>query len=244
MSESASVCPNCGAANPRENRFCQNCGTDLTAPSAGPGARSFETPGSEVAIGIAPVYSGTDPLLDFNVDYPDVLSRWRIFVKWLLAIPHFVVLYVLAFVIGIVAIIAWFAILITARYPRGLWDLTLKYYRYVANVTAYSIWLQRDEYPPFWEGDYPVRLSLQYPDRLSRWKIFFKWLLVLPSLFVWFFVAIAALVAVFIAFFAILFTARMPEGLFTFITGTQRWYYRMQAYLYLMTDRYPPFSLD
>jgi Domain of unknown function (DUF4389)/zinc-ribbon domain len=244
MSESATVCPNCGAANPRENRFCENCGTDLTAPSAGPGARSSGTPGSEVAIGIAPVYSGTDPLLEFNVDYPDVLSRWKIFVKWLLAIPHFVVLYILGYVISVVTIIAWFAILITGQYPRGLWDFMLKYFRYYANVTAYAFWLQRDEYPPFWEGDYSLRLSLQYPDHLSRWKIFVKWLLVIPNAFVLAFVLLAAFVAAVVAFFAILITGRMPEGIFAFITGSQRWNYRVQTYVLLMTDRYPPFSLD
>ena len=92
--------------------------------------------------------------------------------------------------------------------------------------------------------DYPARFDVEYPERLSRWKIFVKWLLVLPHLIVLVFLAIAANVVVIIAWFAILFTGRYPRGMFDFVAGVIRWWIRVQSYAHwLMTDRYPPFSL-
>ena len=94
-------------------------------------------------------------------------------------------------------------------------------------------------------GSSPFRpdLTLAYPDHLSHWKILVKWLLVIPAAFVWSFVAMAAVLAVIVAWFIILVTGKMPRGIFDFITGTNQWGYRITAYTNLMTDRYPPFSL-
>src|SRR3990172_11276123 len=90
--------------------------------------------------------------LRFDVEYPEKLSRWLIFVKWLLAFPHFLILYALSGVASVITFIAWFAILFTKRYPRGLFDLVVNIYRWGANVGAYT-GLFRDEYPPFsWEA--------------------------------------------------------------------------------------------
>jgi hypothetical protein len=191
-----------------------------------------------------PTYPGSDPELTFEIDYPETLSRWKIFVKWLLAIPHWISLWVMGFVAGILLFVAWFAILITGRFPRGMWDFMLLYLRWSANVYAYSVTLQRDEYPPFGDATYPVHLNLEYPQSLSRWLIFVKWLLVIPHLIILYLLVIAASVVIFIAWFAILITGSYPRGLFDFVTGVGRWILRVYAYTYLMTDRYPPFSLD
>jgi Domain of unknown function (DUF4389) len=182
----------------------------------------------------------------FSVEYPERLSRWKIFVKWLLAIPHLIIVYLLQAVASVMVLIAFFAILFTKRWPRGMFDFMVQIQRWTLNVTAYSITLMRDEYPPFGgdEGGYPLRLELDYDDNLSRWMIFVKWLLVIPHLIILLFLYVAAVVVVFIAFFAILFTARYPRGMFDFVEGTLRWWIRVQAYApWLMTDRYPPFSL-
>jgi len=184
------------------------------------------------------------PRLQLGVEYPDRLSRFLIFVKWLLAIPHFIVLGLLAVAVGIVTFVAWFAILITGRYPEGLWRFTLGYYAWSNRVNAY-VGLMRDEYPPFsFEGAYPAWLSLQYPTRLSRLMIFIKWLLIIPHTIVLYFVGIAASVVALIAWFAILFTGKYPEGLFRFYEGYMRWSNRANAYVMLLTDDYPPFTLD
>ena len=181
----------------------------------------------------------------FDVEYPEELSRWLIFVKWILAIPHFIVLYGLGLVAMALTFIAWFAILFTKRYPRELFDFVVNINRWSANVTAYFS-LLRDEYPPFsWDaGLYPLTYDVEFPEELSRWLIFVKWILVIPHIIVMLFLFIGVFIAQTIAFFAILFTKRFPESLFTFLVGVNRWSVRVNAYINLMRDEYPPFSLE
>jgi hypothetical protein len=193
-----------------------------------------------------PVAGATDYPARYDVEYPERLSRWKIFVKWLLAIPHFIIVYLLQIVAGLMTIVAFFAILFTKKWPRGMFDFMVQIQRWTENVLVYALTLQRDEYPPFSgdEGEYPVRLEVDYDENLSRWLIFVKWLLVIPHLIVLMFLFIAAYVVVFIAFFAILFTGKYPRGMFDFVVGVFRWTVRVNAYgQWLMTDRYPPFSL-
>src|SRR5690349_5337874 len=113
------------------------------------------------------------PLLHYEVAYPERLSRLLILVKWLLILPHAFVLSVLGIALYVTSMVAWFAILILGRYPRPLWDFALMVLRWHANITAY-LYLQRDEYPPFGEADYPVWFDLAYPTRLSRFLTFVK----------------------------------------------------------------------
>jgi hypothetical protein len=231
-------CPVCGAPLADDDRFCPNCGAQIGPAYLASSELARVQPPSDVAL-----WPSSDPLLGLNVDYPDRLSRWKIFVKWLFAIPHFIVLSFFNMLVAIIVWIAWFVILFTKRYPESLYKLVLTYMRWTANVNAY-VMFQRDEYPPFGEGPYPVQLDLPYPAELSRWMIFIKWLLVIPSIIVYAFVGLALLVGLFIAWWAILITGSMPRGLFDFITGFNRWGYRINAYTWLMTDKYPPFSLD
>ena len=194
----------------------------------------------ETAVAGAPGYP-----LRFDIEYPEQLSRWLIFVKWLLPIPHFLILYALSAVANVITFIAFFAILFTGRYPRGLFDFVVNIYRWQENVFAYYA-LFRDEYPPFsWEaGKYPVTFEVDYPESLSRWMIFVKWLLAIPHIIVLLFLYIVALVVWVIVWFAILFTGRFPRGLFDFLVGVSRWRLRVNPYaLLLLRDDYPPFSL-
>lgn len=185
----------------------------------------------------------------FDVEYPDELSRWLnnpflLWIKWILAIPHFLIVYALSAVAQVIAIIAFFAILFTKKYPQGLFDFAVNILRWQANVMAYA-GMMRDEYPPFsWEaGGYPVTFEVDYPEELSRFAPLYKWILVIPNAIVLFFVEIVAIVLWIIAGFAILFTGQFPRGMFDFIVGTLRWSYRLNAYaFYLFTDEYPPFS--
>src|SRR5690606_2202670 len=148
--------------------------------------------------------------LMFDVAYPERLSRLLIFVKWLLAIPHLFILYFLNIAAGVVSIIAWFAILLTGRYPRGLWDFVLLFERWSTNVAVYA-YLLRDESPSSGDWRSPVLFDLEYPERLSRLLIFVKWLLVIPHLFILAFLGLAAGVVSFIGFFAILITGCYPR---------------------------------
>jgi Domain of unknown function (DUF4389) len=187
-----------------------------------------------------------------EVDRPERIANWRPIVQWLLAIPHFIILYVLGIVAEIVVIIGWFAILFTGRLPEGLANLVCLYIRYNNRTVAYAGFL-REEYPPFnFEtvapdpGTYPpVRTGFDTElENRNRLTVAFRIILVIPQIIVLAVVGFLAFLASIIAFFAVLFTGRWPEGLRTFVVGVMRWNTRVSAYLYLLTDAYPPFSLD
>ncbi len=181
----------------------------------------------------------------FDVAYPERLSRWLIFVKWLLAIPQLIVIYLLRIVATILTFLSWFAILFTGRYPKAFFEFSSGVLRWEANVFAY-VGLLRDEYPPFsWEpGEYPLTLDIDRVPRQSRFRLFIRWFAIIPHQIVFFFVAVAALFTTFLAWFAILFTGRYPRGLFKFGVGVMRWFMRMEAYQYLLRDEYPPYSVN
>jgi hypothetical protein len=190
------------------------------------------------------------------------LSRWLWLVKWLLAIPHYIVLAFLWAAFAVLTFVAFFAILFTGRYPRGIFDFNLGVLRWTWRVSFYSYGaLATDRYPPFTLAevpDYPATLDIAYPGQLSRGLVLVKWwLLAIPHFFV-----LAALlgwgaswdrdwaapglitVLVVIAGFVLLFTTCYPRGLFDLVLGLDRWVARVVAYVGLMTDTYPPFRLD
>ncbi|HLC28841.1 MAG TPA: DUF4389 domain-containing protein [Dehalococcoidia bacterium] len=182
--------------------------------------------------------------LHFDVEYPEALNRWLVLVKWLLVIPHLLVLWALGLVASIIVFIAFFAILFTRKFPQGLFEFVANYFRWSLNVSVYYS-LMRDEYPPFsWDaGQYPVTLEVDYAQELNRWLPLIKWLLIIPHFLVLLVLGIVVSVIWIIAFFVILFTKRYPRGLFDFVAGFFRWAYRVNVYYYLMRDEYPPFSL-
>jgi hypothetical protein len=188
----------------------------------------------------------------FTVDHPERITNWKPLVQWLLAIPHYIVLYALGIVSEVVAIISWFAIVFTGKLPDGLANLICLYVRYNNRTMAYAAFL-REEYPPFTfetvpadPGTYPpVRTGFvpELEDR-NRLTVGFRFILVIPQLIVLSVLGLVAFLAAVIAFFAVLFTGSWPEGLRTFVVGVMRWSTRVSAYFYLLTDEYPPFSLD
>jgi hypothetical protein len=104
----------------------------------------------------------------------------------------------------------------------------------------------RDDYPPFGGGnpEYPVRVEIEYPEKLSRLLIFVKWLLAIPHFIILALLAIVGFAVYVIAWFAILFTGRFPRSMFDFLVGIGRWDLRVYAYIWLMRDEYPPFSMS
>jgi hypothetical protein len=142
------------------------------------------------------------------------------------------------------AIIAWFAILFTRSHPRGIWDFTHYFMRWRSRAMAYMA-LLRDEYPPFGDGEYAVTYRVEYPtEGRDLWAVGLRIIYVIPHLIVLFFLSIAWIITAVIAWFAILFTGEYPEGLYKFAVGYLRWTVRVETYLYLMRDEYPPFPLE
>ena len=206
--------------------------------------------------------------IDGELD-PNV-GRWLWLVKWLLAIPHYIVLAFLWLTLLVLTVVAFFAILVTGRYPRGIFDFNLGVLRWTWRVAFYSYAaLGTDRYPPFTLDDvaeYPARLQVEYPERLSRGLVLVKWwLLAIPHYLVvgiflgggsyaaaqaderaWGAGFQGGLIGLLVLFagVALLFTTRYPRGLFDVVLGLDRWVARVAAYVLLMRDEYPPFRLD
>jgi hypothetical protein len=206
--------------------------------------------------------------LEGKLDPP--VSRWLWLVKWVLIIPHVFVLVFLWFAFVASTVVAFFAILLTGRYPRAIFDFNVGVLRWSWRVAFYSYnALGTDQYPPFTLADlpdYPARLEVDYPPSLSRGLVLVKWwLLALPHYLIvsvfaggawagygaandsnWTWSSSGGLIELLVCISAIvlLFTGSHPRQLFDFIMGMNRWVFRVAAYATLMTDRYPPFRLD
>jgi hypothetical protein len=127
-----------------------------------------------------------------------------------------------------------------------MWDYMAGFYRWTLRVTAYLL-LMTDRYPPFTLGetaDDNVHLHAEYPVRVERWRPFVAWLLVLPYLVVASLILAVAQVCSFLAFFTIIFTKRIPDGIFDIMRVALNWQMRANLYSYWMSTRYPPFSWD
>lgn len=202
--------------------------------------------------------------LDARIDTP--LSRWLWLVKWVLVIPHIVVLVFLWIALGVSTVVAGFSILFTGRYPRGIFDFNVGVMRWSWRVSFYTLsGFATDRYPPFSlqpDPDYPARFEVEYPERLSRGLVLVKWwLLALPHYLIvgvfaggwgigplgsWRSAGGSGLIAI-VAFISVVitaFTGRYPQALFDFLMGMNRWCFRVMAYAALMRDEYPPFRFE
>ena len=200
-----------------------------------------------------------------NIDYPERLDRLTTFFRIIWIIPILVIFSLLS-ATGNETVITesgeqvvstgggisgglWLAtilmIVVRVRYPRWWFDFARELTRFGTRVGAYLA-LLTDRYPSTVE-EQSVHLEIDYPDvgrDLNRWLPLVKWLLAIPHYVVLIVLWLAAIVAVVIAWFAILVTGRYPRGLFDFVEGVGRWSLRVVAYAFLLvTDRYPPFSL-
>jgi Domain of unknown function (DUF4389) len=193
------------------------------------------------------------------------LSRWLWLVKWILALPRYMVLAVLWIGVVLLTGVAFLAILLTGRYPRTIFDFNVGVFRWSWRVAFYSyLALGTARYPPFTLRDvpeYPARLDVQYPERLSRGLVLVGWwLLAIPRYMVvailvgggylvtgtWGITYYGGLIGVLVAFagVAVLITSRYPRESLDLVLGLDRWVVRVADYVFLMRDEYPPFRLD
>ena len=247
---------------------------DLPPAAGEPGADQLDATGRPVvaaglaATGAAAGMGSYPARLEGRIE--SGLSRWMWLVKWLLALPHIVLLAFLFTAYIVTTIIAGFSILFTTRYPRGLFDFNVGVVRWGWRVSFYCFSpVASDQYPPFslLPADYPASFDVDYPVTLNRWLPLVKWLLAIPHLIivglftnglVWWVEDLSAAggdqvlrisggvieILTLIALFILLFTGRYPQGMFDLVMGMERWVYRTWAYVGLMTDDYPPFRFD
>jgi len=203
-----------------------------------------------------------------KVGYSDRLSRLTTFFRFFMLIPQYFIFYFVSIAAYVVMFLAWWAILFTGRYPEVFFNFITWWLRWAARLTGYS-YLLTDRYPPFSgkvEADYPIIFEVESPEKLSRLTTFFRlpvipmpvmilgdgwrWQIqptaglpmALPHYIVLWFISIAASIILFLSWWAILFTGRYPRVFFDFITWWFRWGMRIYGYVYLVTDKYPPFS--
>jgi uncharacterized protein DUF4389 len=193
-------------------------------------------------------------------DPTEPLSRWLWLVKWLLLIPHFICLILLWITLVLAAIAAFFVLLFTGRYPRGLFDWNVGVLRWTWRVSFYGYSaLGTDRYPPFTMGDvpdYPARLEIDYPQQQRRGlPLIGWWLLGIPQYLIAGLLSGSAVgwgrygggvdgVLVFVIAMLLLFKNRYPRDVFDVLMGFNRWTMRVAVYALLMTPQYPPFRLD
>jgi hypothetical protein len=191
---------------------------------------------------MAPAYPVT---LDIDPAAPQ--NRLTVLLRIFLMIPHAIILAILAIPAVIITLIAWFVILITGSYPAGMANFVANVLHWGARFSGYSS-LLTDKYPPFALGAdaaYPIRAGIDpQASGRNRLTVFFRVIMIIPHYVILYFLQLAAQVVVFISWFILLFTGSMPAGLHNFVTGYQRWNLRYTAYALLLTDEYPPFSLN
>ena len=181
-----------------------------------------------------------------ELSFPPNRGLWL--VKWLLAIPHWIILFFLGIGSFVVWFIAWWAVLFTARYPRWMFSYITGVMRWQWRVSFYAGVLGTDRYPPFGfasDDDYPADLYVKYPERLSRVKVIFKWwLLAIPHyIIVYFFGGLAFAVSI-ITGIILLFTGKFRDDLFGVQMAINRWKWRVNGYTSFLYDDYPPFEFD
>jgi len=194
--------------------------------------------------------------VNYEIERPAAYNRWTVAFRIFLAIPQLILVGgglqlglhysnggVLTAVLSVLVLFAWVAILFTGRFPPAILSFSLMIFRWSQNVHAYLA-LQAAPYPPFSDGPYPLRISIEPASHYNRWSVAFRLFLVIPHIIVLIFLGIAQFIVSVIAWFAILFTGQYPEGLWDFTVGVSRWQARVMAYLCLFVDEYPPFRLS
>jgi len=186
--------------------------------------------------------------ISYDAD-PALVGRNRLttFFRYIVAIPWLIVAYVYGIVAEIAAIIAWFAIVFTGKYPEGLYNFNAGYLRMTTRVNGFE-YLLADEWPPFGgdeEPGYPIRIGVAPPlDEYNRMKTLLRLIIGIPVMLLAVVQGIILAVCTLIAWFVILFTGKLPEGLFNPMRSAVAYLTRASGYALLITEDYPPFTYE
>jgi hypothetical protein len=245
----------------RRERPTEQASPTWAPPTWAPPANAPSSAPTPIGSGATRTYPAR---LDGHVD--PTTSRWLWLVKWILVIPHAIVLAFLWMAAFVLTVLAGFSILFTGRYPRAIFDFNVGVMRWTWRVVFYAFGaFATDRYPPFTlaaDPNFPADFAVAYPEQLSRGLVLVKWwLLAIPQYIVaaffaggwsagfhgaWRAVAGYGLIGILALISAVILgvRGRYPDSLFDFIMGMNRWCYRVLAYVALMRDEYPPFRLD
>jgi hypothetical protein len=183
--------------------------------------------------------------ISFEVDYEERRSRLTTLLRVILAIPHFILLYLWAIIGFFAVVVAWFALLITGSYPAGLYGFVSGLMRYATRVNAY-LYLLTDAYPPFDGGEdpqYPVRLRIAPPQsEYNRLKVLLRIFYIIPAYILQYVLNLLAYVIAFVSWIVIVITGRQPQGLQDLIRLGVSYYARSMGLFTLVTETYPPIS--
>ncbi len=182
----------------------------------------------------------------YDVEFKEEASRLTTFFRYFMVIPQYIVLIFVGIAAFFAAIYVWFVIVFTGKAPEGAFNFIVKFFRWSANVQSYYL-LMRDEYPPFngEPGQYPVHVEVDSElEGRNRLTVGLRFIWAIPAQFVAYFVSLIYIVVI-VQWFAIVFTGKQNKGMFDLLVGAHRWIMRVQGYgTFLLTDKYPPFSLE
>jgi hypothetical protein len=255
----AQTCQHCGASTDDDNRvMCPSCGRRMTpagaaAPPATPPPPPAAAPPPSAYVGGQPAYApyataesawptqvgppGVE--VDYRREVIQRTSRLTVAFRVILAIPHLIALSALAYAVTVVAIVAWFAALIVARVPEGMYGFIAWVVRYSTRVMSY-LWLLTDRWPSFSESaEDQVRVDLPGPQPLNRAAVLFRVILVIPAAILASLLGSGLAVAGFFIWLIVLIRGRVPQPVFDAGASVERYQTRFYAYLALLTARYP-----
>ena len=184
--------------------------------------------------------------VSYDIDVPESLSRWLWLFKGFLLIPHMIILWFLGVASMFVLALSWLIIVITGRQPKSLWDFLLGVNRWSLRTNAYASHMT-DKYPPFSMSDeptYPVRINAEFATIRSRLSVFFRWFMLIPQWIVVWFLSSVFWILMWINILIVIFSGKPHSEIFEFMIGMNRWMARVNLYGQLITDQYPPFSLE
>ncbi len=182
----------------------------------------------------------------YEIPYQEEHSRLTVFFRMILAIPLMLFAFLYEIAAGIAILLGWFALVFTGKYPEGLYNLAAGFLRYGSRVYAYCFFLT-DKYPPFSgseeQGDFPLQITVGPPkEQYSRAKAFFRFILIIPLLILAYLFMLWAEIMAIAAWFVVLFTGRLPQGIHDQMVFSLRFIARANAYAFLLTEHYPPIS--
>lgn len=186
--------------------------------------------------------------VEFQADYR--IAWWRPLAQWILAIPHLLIAQALSTLRNVLTLISLFTVLFTKQIPRPIFNMIAMTYRYEWRAMSYALFMH-DDYPPFdftpaSEDDLVeahTTLTIAYPENLNRWKPLYKWILAIPHYVVAVALVVGAVFAFLAGFVVVLVTGEYPHRIRDYLVNTYRYVLRIQAYVGLLTDEYPPFKV-